>query len=512
MKNRNLIVALAAFMLSVSSCSDFLDQEPQTALTEEEIFSDLNNVEPLIVGLYTKWRDLYRDRYAFIFSLGTDESRQGDYQVATQAEQAGFDRYNAFLAPGNSAVGKMWDDRWPIVSAAATAIASLQSSNTDADRRRELLGEASFLRAVVTFELAQYWGEVPIIDLDSLDTYGASRRPLASVYGLIVRDLQRAIECLPTTQTDLRRATKGAAQALLGKAYLYAPQESGYRDYEKAKKQFEDVIGSGKYSLEANFADLWNPYKPNPGESIYSFQFNNVSPDFNIYQWQMGSRALAQFDAYCYFGGYDLMMPTPYCYNTVDEGGVWEDGDLRKEESIRYDFHYKGQVPSPVLTNDELDPHVKKFEDIRGDGVFSFYYSGKNAYYLRYADILLCYAETLNETGNTSQAVTEVNNIRARAWGGTLPVDKQWDTGMSAEQFRINIMDERMRELCFEGWRRRDLIRTGKLVELVKVRNKWAAESNTIKEFHNRYPIPRQEILQNDDIDEDDQNPGYTNQ
>ncbi|HRG08365.1 MAG TPA: RagB/SusD family nutrient uptake outer membrane protein, partial [Cyclobacteriaceae bacterium] len=123
----------------------------------------------------------------------------------------------------------------------------------------------------------------------------------------------------------------------------------------------------------------------------------------------------------------------------------------------------------------------------------------------------LCYAETLNETGATGLAVAEVNKVRARAWGGTLPVDKTWGA-MSQDEFRTKILDERMRELCFEGWRRMDLNRYNKLVDLVSVRNLWANESGTIRPFHRWYPIPQTEILQNEDIGPEHQNEGYSNQ
>ena len=126
---------------------------------------------------------------------------------------------------------------------------------------------------------------------------------------------------------------------------------------------------------------------------------------------------------------------------------------------------------------------------------------------LRYADGLLCYAECLNELGGTGQANTIVNQVRARAWGGTLPNEMAWNYGQ--DEFRTQIMNERIRELCFEGWRRMDLIRTGKFVELIKERNSWAKKSGTIKDFHMRYPIPDTEIKNNDDISEEDQNPGY---
>ena len=116
----------------------------------------------------------------------------------------------------------------------------------------------------------------------------------------------------------------------------------------------------------------------------------------------------------------------------------------------------------------------------------------------------------MNELGQTGDAATLVNStVRARAWGGTLPLDKAWSTGMSKDEFRDHIMDERMRELAFEGWRRIDLIRTGKFVDYIKARNPWANAAGTIQAYHMRYPIPDAEIKLNDLIDDKDQNPGY---
>ncbi|AYL97630.1 RagB/SusD family nutrient uptake outer membrane protein [Mucilaginibacter celer] len=512
---RKYILILFAFVIAVSpSCKKFVIQEPQTALTEEQVFSKLDNIEPLVLGLYTSWRNVKKDRGGFMFTLGSDEAQQGAYQVKTDDRQAGLDRYNGFLAPSNTALAEQWNNRWPVISAAAKAVYALGLNKEEGTRKNLLLGESSFIRAALTFEISQYWGEIPIIDQAKFQEYGTKRQPLPLVYQFIINDLETAVKYLPETQTDKRRATKGAALALLGKVYLYAPAAANVRDFAKAKSYFEQVVNSGKYALVANYADLWDPNHANSTESIYEFQFNNVYPDNNQCQWQMGSRSLADIDQYCYFGGYDLMVPTQYCYSDVSAGGLWEDGDVRKGESIRYDFKYKGKTPvlNPTFGGDELDPHVKKYEDIRTDGTLSFWLSGKDIFFLRYADILLCYAETLNETGATSQAVDIVNNqIRKRAWGGTLPVDKRWNNGMGADEFRTKMLDERMRELCFEGWRRMDLIRSGKLVDLVKARNKWTKQSGTIQQYHNRYPIPLQEIKQNDDIGPEDQNPGYTN-
>jgi hypothetical protein len=513
MKNSYLIIVFSAMLLTTASCSDFFDNDPKTALTKEEAFGKLDNIEPLLSGLYTNWRDNTRkDRWGLVFQLGTDESQQGAYQVRTDADQSAMDKYNGFLAPSNNTLTRQWDDRWRIVTSSAAVVSALELNGEDPGRRDMLLGEACFIRGILNFELSMYWGEIPVVDDEIITQFGMGRQPLDIVYGLIVKDLERAVGYLPATQEDKRKVTKAAAQTMLGKVYMSADQASGFRDYAKAADCFKQVIDNAQYRLVENFADLFDVDKPNTTESIYEFQFNNVPPDQNQVQWQTGSRSLADVErGYCYFGGYDLILPTEYCYSAKAEGGLWEEGDVRKEESIRYDFTYGDFIP--VIQNwfggDELDPHIRKYEDIRTDKVMSFWYSGKNSHYLRLADVYLCYAECLNELGQTSEAVGYVNLVRARAWGGSLPDDKAWNAGMSQGDFRTHIMDERMRELCFEGWRRLDLIRTGNFVDLVRERNKWAREENAIQEFHTRFPIPLTEIRQNEDISEEDQNPGY---
>jgi len=461
--------------------------------------------------------------------MGTDEAKQGIIQTQN-VSQGALDRYDAFLVPSNSSVSAKWTERWPIVSGAAQAIQALLKISDLTDQQKELLGEASFIRAAVDFELTQYWGAIPIMDYDKIDQYGTARQPLSDVYAFIEADLQRAMEYLPETQSDHRRATKWIAEALLGKLYLYADATSGFRDYQKAADAFLDIINSGQFGLAPSFSTLFDPAQQGSayynGEMIYAFQFTNIRNDNNICQWQMGSRALATMTnptALIWYSGYDLMLPTEYCYQSVDEGGVWEAGDSRRDESIRYNFDYTDTVPSvgvPVAYGgvaqlpaynggDELDPHVKKYEDVRTNGWGSSpWFSGKNIPYIRYADVVLCYAECLNELGNTTNAMAYVNLVRRRAFGDT---SHNWRS-LTQDQFRTMILDERMRELCFEGWRHMDLVRTGHFVDYVKERNRWAKESGTIDQHNTVYPIPQSEILQNPDITVDDQNPGYPNQ
>ncbi len=523
MKNIKISRFIAAFTVACASilpsCSDFLDQMPKTALTEEQVFSDLKNVEPMVTGLYTSYRGVKEGRAGLTFlMLGLDESKQGVVQM-TDANQAGLDLYNTALNSMSTQVDAMWTRRWPAVVSAAKAIYALDAfiegatDETLLTTARILKGEACFMRAMVMLELTMYWGEVPVIDNATM--VNTARQPLDVVWGQIFSDFKYASENLPEVQSDKKRATSGAALSMLGKAYMSVPAATGLRDFEKARECFATVISRGRYQLDTKYSNLFEESMEfTSPESVFELDFENPWPYQNYWEFDLGSRTVdAAFGNGCYFSGYDVALPTEYCYKMKDQGGIWETGDQRKNEAIRYDFTYMGiTLTVPSWGSDELDPHIKKYEDERTDmmnGPYgNMWNSGKNFIVLRYADVLLCYAECLNELGQTNDAIGVVNQVRSRAWGGSLPADKQW-SGLSQTDFRTQIMDERMRELCFEGWRRMDLIRTGNFVNLVKARNPWTKQSGTIQEYHNLWPIPDTEIKNNPDISEEDQNPGY---
>ncbi len=523
MKISKYILSLSLFAgatMTFSSCSDFLTEDSQTAITEEKMYSDLEYTETNLKSIYSNWRGFFTDRYLWEVLVGTDEIQSGALQALKSGmERGSLDAYDANLNSENQYTREQWNNRWPIVSSAAKIIKALGSDHEIGSTSAKIYGEACFIRGSVTMELAMYWGEVPIIDLNVIDQIGYGRQPLTDVWNFIINDLKDAAKYCPETN-DPGRATLYAANMMLGKAYMAAPSSTGLRDFTLAKDALGIVL-SGPYSL-VEYYDLWDYAKPNCAESIFEWQFNNTWPDNNMIQFQIGSRAVATFFGdKCFYSGYDHAVPTAYAYSTVNEGGIWEDGDIRKEESIRYDFTYYGVTPDLSLIQwedlgddyDELLPHIKKYEDFRTDehsglGFDNMWYSGKNIPYLRLADAILCYAECLNELGQTSDAVEYVNQVRNRAWENAIPADKKWKT-MGQDEFRTKIMDERMRELFGERWRRFDLIRTGKFVEYVSARNKWTKRSGTISKDNERWPIPLTEIDQNDDIGPEDQNEGY---
>ena len=516
------IGVMAIAPLATISCSDFLDEQPKTSITEELMYSDPSYAESNLQSCYKGWREMFKDRYIWELMVGTDEIQSGAYQALKEdgMRRGSLDRYDALLNSEIGYVADQWNGRWKYVGETAKIIKALRAYPDD-EMAASLYGEACFIRAGLTMELTMVFGRIPILDLDRIAELGYGRQPLTDVWSFILNDFKEAVRTLPETN-DPGRATLDAGRMLYAYALMAAPEETGLRDFAKAAEQLAPVVKSGNHSL-VDYYDLWDYNMTNTSESIFEWQFQPVWPDNNAIQFQIGSRAVqSYFGDGCFMSGYDHAVPTKWAYSDVEDNGIWEEGDVRKEEAIRYDFEYYGTMPTYKNISwedlgddhDELKPHIKKYEDFRTDshsglGFNNEWYSGKNIPFLRLGNAILLYAECLNETGHTSEAVDEVNKIRRRAWENALPADKAWKSNMSKEDFRRELMTERVRELFGERWRKFDLVRTGNFVELVSARNEWAKRSGTIAEYNSVWPIPLAEMDQNDDIDYTDQNEGY---
>lgn len=518
-----LMLGMVAASLSLSSCSDFLDEQPTSSLPEEKIYSDPAFAETSLKSCYNRWREMFKDRQLWELMVGTDEIQTGAYQALKEDsfKRGSLDRYDNLLTSDLYYISDQWSGRWPTVSESAKIIRALKDLAADDEEVANLYGEACFIRGGITMELAMIFDRIPILDLDRIDELGYGRQPRADVWNFIINDLKAAADNCPESNAA-GRATKYAAKMLLGYALMAAPEDTGLRDFQAAADALGEVVNSGNYSL-VDYYDLWDYNYSNTSESIFEWQFSNTWPDNNCIQFQIGSRAVQSMggDA-CFMSGYDHAVPSAWAYSDVEDGGIWEEDDVRKEESIRYDFEYYGRYPTLESVSwedlgddfDELLPHIKKYEDFRTDihsgmGINNMWNSGKNIPFLRLGNAILLYAECLNEIGQTSAAVDQVNRVRRRAWENSLPADKTWSSGMSKEQFREEIMTERVRELFGERWRKFDLVRTGKFVEYVRARNKWANRYQAIEEYNKYWPIPQSEIDQNEDITPADQNEGY---
>lgn len=530
--NRIKIWALLAVGVSAAaSCSDFLEQENKTQLPESKVLSDVNLAEINLQSIYSSFKELYKDAQCWYYLQGTDEIQVGALQ-AKDASTGAWDYCDGAMNAENGYSADSWNRRFGIIANCAKIIRAMQAVNPQkGTKAAELLGEASFLRGFVSYQSAMIWGRIPTIDLTRIDNgeinYG--RQPLKDVWQFIIADLACAAELAPGKNDD-GRATCYAGYAMLGRAYMSAPEETGLRDFRKGADALKEVISAGKYRLLDDYNDLWDYTKDASAEVILTTTFSAARGYANQVQFQLGSRACAKdFGDDCYFAGYDHSVPTEHAYMDVTEGGVWEEGDTRREASIRYTFTENG-VEATLAgleweglseeDHDELDPHIKKYEDPRTDissglGLNNMWYSGKNIPIIRYADVLLCYGECLNELGSTAEAEPYINQVRDRAFGGSQPAALRW-SGKSREQFREDLQDERIRELFGENWRRYDLVRTGKWAERLKKYNKWAAISaakGVFKEYIEYWPVPQTELNQNQDMrnagGDFDQNEGY---
>lgn len=537
--NKIVFSLLIGIALLTSSCSDFLDQDPESKLPNTTVFSNPKLTNAHLLGIYGIWRDGHKGRADLFY--GTDEGIVGGIQ-RENSERRGLDEYSDGMNSTNGQIRGIWTNRYQIISRSAEAISILKKNVSlgDPDLIR-YLGEYCFLRAQSLWELTMLFGAVPVYD-DDKPEYGGFRQPVDVVYANIVEDLLLAEQYLPDPKdvTDLGRVSKSLAQAYLGKVYLYAPETSGYRDYAKAAEYFKKVYENPYFGGigSSNFKTIFDAYSENTAdyrkEMVYAFQYNVGWPNNCGTEWEVGSRAVANMtpdigEAMAPWSGFDAWLPTEYAYKMQKDGGVWEEGDVRRDESVRIDFRWKNYEPNLLGYGwgDELEPHIKKYEDPRTvDKGQNTWHSGKSIPFIRFSDVVLNYAECLYMTGKQGEAINMINNVvRTRAFGGALPADKKWSAGMGKEDFIKNLMDERIRELCFEGWRKYDLLRTGLLIEYAEKRNRWLIGGTWVNSFGDKkdagapnkkiqpykllWPIPLDELRQNPDLTLEDQNPGY---
>ncbi|SFE43457.1 Starch-binding associating with outer membrane [Chitinophaga sp. CF118] len=487
---------LVCLLLLISGCSKQLEIKPEVFISPEELYKDEAGVVAGVTGVYRQLLVLKRSDYAIVGMVGTDEGKTTIFVPTWGPYWQGFSAVNSYsllLTGQNDVVQGFWSVSYKGIINANVAIKYIQQAPVNEALKNRCIGEAKFLRALFYFYLVQLFDGVPLptdADNPDADRDGYPRSTTADVYKLIIEDLQFAAVNLNSKGAngqDAGRATKEAAIALLGKVYLTR------KDYANAKMTLAPLLTVSNVSLLPEYKDLYVEKNENNIESLFEIQFSNETDNTsnmagNTGCWQIKSPSLPG-------GGGHVLIPTDYFYNS------FEDGDLRKDATFRSVFYDEnGNLVDYSWWADVGKPHVKKFDITAGVSV-SGSLSSRNMYYLRYADVILMYAEVENELNESAIALENLNKIRHRAgladWQGT----------PDQEHLRAEIMLERMRELGFEGWRWFDLKRTGTLLTETKAHNIDAAPNMLPK--HLLYPIPAKEFENNPALKPADQNPGY---
>lgn len=526
MKKIIYYIALSVMCVLPFSCSDMLEEENRTEMEKKNYMNTAAEAEKVLLGIYSTLStdNLYGLNLSILFNTGTDmEQVEG-----TTIEGPRIVPTNAFPATQQE-VQATWASLYTAIHNANEFLERISlklDTYTETDRKLGIIymAEARTLRGLLYFELVRRYGNVVLMN-SSLDSYKDPstfvQADPKTVYEFIEKDLKYAIDNLPYAIDDTYRTntsyriSKGAALGLLAKVYATwagwpLKDES---KWELAAKTAEILIISGKHGLLQNYEQLWKNTcngEWDPKESLIEFSFYSPTasaasdPVGRIGKWNgvkttqipgVRGRCSAMVKVIYTFlkdwrepevESYQDGTTTRYRY----KNGVLT--DYRRDLSIaNYQYTNEGSVlyvkgsatEDKIIVDKDLNPNLSQKEkqsytpakwDIEkymtNGKVINDDKSNVNWYFLRYADVLLLYAEALNEWKGapTDKAYEAVNMVRARGYGHPSSTKYKIAEGMDQEQFRETVRLERAYELAFEGQRRPDLVRWGMYYQAIQ--------------------------------------------
>ena len=487
MKLKYNLIAIALLGFSFSSCSDFLEQNPQTDLSENDFYKTADDILSAVNGAYSSLQegDIYGNWYVF-GEIPSDNTRnQLSGSVTTQNE---FDQF--YIDTQNSMIASFWKAAYKVINRTNTVLGRIDGIEINAELANRYKLECKFIRALMYFNLVRVYGDVPLVlkEISISESYDILREPKENVYNQIIADLKEA-QGLPVSYSTAEdgRATQGAAKALLADVYMTLHK------YAEAETILAEIINSGRYSLLENtpgslnidgYKNVFSPVNHNSKEGIFEIQFlkggygegsnyaNNFAPE------NSGTNVVAVGGT----GGNNI--PEMDIYN------AYEEGDLRRDFSMSLGYYDNRKNNEWVESR-----YVCKFMDVP----YQNNDASNNYPVIRYADVILMYAEALNQNGKTAEACKYLNMTRRRGFGyqttATSPVDLQTT---DKAQFALMVEQERRVELAFENHRWFDLIRTGRAVEVMKSKGFSLNETNLI------CPIPQKQIDVNPKLTQND--------
>jgi starch-binding outer membrane protein, SusD/RagB family len=498
-----LILATTFCMVAGSSCKrSFLDVPPQGQLTEEQALIDPAAAEKMVGGVYNTlyFGSFGNNTVGFLWvmvnDVASDDADKGsfpaDFGPAAEIDNFTFNATNFMF-------NNIWLGHYEAIVRANKAIDVLNRSTFDETARKRLLGEVRFLRGFYYFNLVRMFGGVPkiisVIPPDQANSDAVNTRASKEeIYAVIVDDLQYGVDNLPAkgeAGSVTGRITKGAAQGMLAKVSLYQ------KNYQKAFDLAKAVIESGKYSLAPDYFSIHREVGANNSESVFEVQTgphrgvdncDAVSPLFSNGQGPRSRGAWTNtVDGKKYDGDLGFGLNTP----TADLAGAYEAGDTRRAATIIFINPTVSGGPNPgtvlwdgfrIPTQDSVENQRYSYKAYHSpfketpscNGYLDKDFKPKNIRIMRYAEVLLIYAEAAANIGQTGEATNKLNMVRARA---NLPAS----TGTIA-----NIWKERRVELAMEQDRFFDLVRQGRAGTVLRAHGKAFVDGK-----HELFPIPQ---------------------
>lgn len=488
MKKKIISVIIASLFLAACRKS-FIERNPISTVSTDALFKTDKDFQDAVVGIYNGLRAPYQYFWQFGDLRGDDTK----HDPASGLELIRIDNFT--MDNDDAVLRNAWRDYYNIIYRANTVLARIEKADTALVKNKaQHIGEAKFLRALAYFDLVRIFGDVPMVTtpITIEEGYKTGREKVAKIYDeVIIPDFMDAENKLPQnyTGTDVGRATKGAAKALLGRVYLTR------KEFVKAEVKLKEVTQMG-YALLKNFNDLFD-YNKNEHHSEYIFDVEYLDGGLGL-----GSNFTNTFTLEFQFGGKALVDELSKIYGILPGalGGsagnptaglfaAFDSADLRKDITVAKGVvGLNGQyIP---LSPTGVSSFTKKYMGpLKANGD-----SKANWKIIRYADVLLMYAEALNENGKTSEALGFLNQVRTRA-------GLKGFTNLSQNETREKIYQERRFELYLEGHRWFDLVRTGRALSVM--------QPFGMKPYMTLFPIPLRQIELINNRTIFPQNPGY---
>jgi hypothetical protein len=522
MKTILKLYILSLILVFANNCTD-LEEDPVGLLAPEGYFRSAADVQSAINGCYGTMASVNYYGTGYVTAL----QMSGDMIDIGEDYKSGYADFNRFsVVPTNSYPLNIWRVCYGVISIANTALFGITQINEPQNIKDQLEAETRFVRGLVYYDLVRLFGEVPYLDNIEFIITEVEKSSVEDIYGRIIGDLEFAKEHLPMQHPDLDRRTrpsKGSAATLLASVHLTLGnwQES----YNQAKWVIDNAV-TLNYALEADFQDIFRAEtQDNSMEYIFTVDFlGNQRGDNSTNSYgQENGHELGPFNAVDGaekpFRGWSMLVPSMKVYED------WDDNDYRKKVSFTDSIILKGggDVISPYTDFAKVQrPHAAKWN--RFSGVIKSNTAGwrsdMNYIVFRYGEVLLIAAEAANEIGKTPEAVGYVNQIRARAraggninwegggYGSYPPSDSPADVsaGISQDDFRNLVLEERRLELAFEFKRWHDIVRRD-LGDQVFGPDGLEHQPTFNKNKHYLIPIPQTEIDMSPNLEP--QNPGY---
>ncbi|SKB84587.1 RagB/SusD family nutrient uptake outer membrane protein [Dyadobacter psychrophilus] len=455
MKTRYIATWLLTFALA--GCrEEFLTVVPETALSSATFFVTQSDFQQAVNAAYVPLRQMFNERAWVLEEMHSDNTyyaRNTLYGAVDPTENvADFAVPTAGGVTANDNVLVQYRLNYQIIARTNQILALIDGVDFPEEPKKNLKGQALFLRAFAYFDLVRLFGKVPL-HLVPVTGREDAASPLASteeIYAQIEKDAKEASTLLPNkAKQEAGRATSGAAKTVL--ANLYITQKK----WALADPILKDVITNDGYSLMPDYNNAFSTTTANKNnaESVFEIQYMEGSAGYNgnqIYRFIPSPISATEIAPITGTSNPQATSQESNNIPTPDLIAAYETGDKRKEASIGY------VTLSGSLAENKVYPYIKKYAKTHS----LHNNTGQNWPVYRYAEVLLFMAETLNEQGKPAEAATFLNQVRTRAGLAAT-------TATSQATMREAIFKERRVELAFENKRWFDLTRTGRVKEII---------------------------------------------